>query len=394
MCSGLSFIGKGSQQISALIIFFLKLLGNSLSFLYDRRMTKREKPVSELRQLELFTSEALPQSEPQKPSPVSPARPAKLGPEPLPPHLEPVASQLPSTLRLGTSSWSFHGWEGIVYDRLVSPTKLAKEGLIAYAQHPLLGTVGIDRTYYAPISAEQFAVYTSQVPDSFRFLVKAHDFCTVLQFPFHPRYGSHKGQVNDLFLNAQYATQEVIGPLLEGLQDKAGPLLFQFPPQDYARLGRPEKFAERLYTFLAALPREPLYAIEVRNRELLTQAYAEALSATGTCHCLNSHPRMPLLKTQAQLTQTEQTPALVIRWMLTRSLSYQAARDRYTPFNRLVDEDPDTREAIADLCNAAALRKRPVFVIANNKAEGSAPLSLFRLAERIVEKGRYSLPPF
>lgn len=61
-------------------------------------MTKREKPVSELSQLELFTSEALPQSEPQKPSPVSPARPAKLGPEPLPRHLEPVASTLNAPL--------------------------------------------------------------------------------------------------------------------------------------------------------------------------------------------------------------------------------------------------------------------------------------------------------
>ena len=349
-------------------------------------MTKRKKPLSELSQLELFASEALPRSERQKPKSGSWTRQTSLGPQPLPAHLEPVASQLPQTIRLGTSSWSFHGWEGLVYDRPAPQARLAKEGLIAYAQHPLLGTVGVDRTYYAPISAEQFAVYADQVPEAFRFLVKAHDFCTILRFPFHPRYGSRQGHGNDLFLNAQYATQEVIGPFLEGLQDKAGPLLFQFPPQDYSSLGSPEQFAERLHTFLIALPRGPRYAVEVRNREILTQAYAEALSSAGACHCLNSHPRMPLLKTQAQLAQTGQAPVLVIRWMLARNLSYQAAKERYTPFNRLIDEDPDTREMIADLCINAETRQQPVFVIANNKAEGCAPLSLFRIAERIVEK--------
>ena len=349
-------------------------------------MTRRKKIAQTLDQLELFAQTEPGQSVPQQQEHTNRSQRAKLGPVPLPAHLEPVASQLSQIIRLGTSSWSFHGWEGIVYDRPVSQAKLAKEGLIAYAQHPLLGTVGVDRTYYAPISAEQFGVYASQVPDTFRFLVKAHDFCTVLQFPFHPRYGARRGQTNDLFLNAEYATQEVIGPFLEGLQDRAGPLLFQFPPQDYSSLGRPEQFAERLHTFLDALPSGPLYAVEVRNRELLTQAYAEALSSTGACHCLNGHPRMPLLKVQAQLTQTERAPALVIRWMLARHLSYEAARDRYSPFNRLVDEDPDTREAIADLCINAVTQQQPAFVIANNKAEGSSPLSLFRLAERIVEK--------
>jgi uncharacterized protein YecE (DUF72 family) len=345
-------------------------------------MTKQRKNFSEPSQLELFA----PAETTPSPPPASRLRRATVGPQPLPPELEPVAAALPSTIRLGTSSWSFHGWEGIIYDKQVPQTRLAKEGLLAYAQHPLLGTVGVDRTYYAPISAEQFAAYAAQVPDTFRFLVKAHDFCTTLRFPFHPRYGARKGQVNNLFLDAQYATENVIEPFLEGLQDKAGPLLFQFPPQDYSSLGSPEQFAERLHTFLDALPRGPLYAIEVRNPEVLTTAYAQALSDTGACHCLNGHPRMSLLGTQAQLAQTEDAPALVIRWMLARHLSYEAARDRYAPFNRLVDEDPDTREAIADLCIDALIRQRPAFVIANNKAEGSSPLSLFRLAERIVGK--------
>ena len=66
-------------------------------------------------------------------------------------------------LYLGTSSWSFPGWDGIVYDRKVSQTTLARHGLAAYARHPLFRTVCIDRTYYGPITTEDFARYRSAV---------------------------------------------------------------------------------------------------------------------------------------------------------------------------------------------------------------------------------------
>ena len=62
-----------------------------------------------------------------------------------------VAASLPSTVRFGTSSWAFPGWRGIVYSRSQSQGELSREGLREYAQHPLLRTVGIDRSYYAPI---------------------------------------------------------------------------------------------------------------------------------------------------------------------------------------------------------------------------------------------------
>ena len=89
------------------------------------------------------------------------------------PHIV-AANRLPKHLYMGTSSWSFPGWEGIVYDRKATQRALARQGLQAYAHHPLLRCVGIDRTYYAPITAEDFAAYADVVPESFRFIVKAN----------------------------------------------------------------------------------------------------------------------------------------------------------------------------------------------------------------------------
>lgn len=287
-------------------------------------------------------------------------------------------------MRLGTSSWSFPGWAGIVYDRVGSPQELARVGLEPYARHPLLRAVGIDRTYYAPISREQFAAYAHVVPDAFRFLVKAHEQCTLTTFPRLPRYGEMQGLRNPFFLDSAYATDMVVGPVIEGLGAKAGPLLFQFPPQSYATFGGTAGFAERLYTFLQALPRGPLYAVEIRNASLLSSVYADALVAAGACHCASVHPTMPDVRTQIARTARAAAPATVMRWMLGAGQGYEDARDRYQPFDRLVDPDVQTRDAIAGECVTAIRASRPAYIIINNKAEGSAPLSVFRLAEAIV----------
>lgn len=145
-------------------------------------------------------------------------------------HLE-AAKALGPEVRLGTSSWSFPGWEGKVWDRGATEHELARSGLAAYARHPLLRTVGIDRTFYAPVPARTLAEYAAQVPDDFRFLVKAHEHLCLARFPEHPRYGALRGAESPHFLDAAYAIEQVVEPFLEGLGAKGGPLLFQFPPR-------------------------------------------------------------------------------------------------------------------------------------------------------------------
>jgi uncharacterized protein YecE (DUF72 family) len=292
-----------------------------------------------------------------------------------------AASSIPENVRLGTSSWAFPGWEGIVYAAKASDQKLSREGLRAYAAHPLLRTVGLDRTHYAPMSAEQFAAHAAQVPDDFRFLVKAHEACTLIRFPTHPRYGARKGQENDRFLDPEYAIEHCVEPMIAGLGNKAGPLLFQVAPQRLTEIGGAGAFVERLHSFLTRLPKGPRYAVEVRNRELLTSEYAAALADAGAVNCLTSLRRMPKLAEQWNRTRARDGNLLVLRWMVHKSQDYESALDRYEPFSALVDEDVETREEIAALAIEAALQGQEVYVIVNNKAEGSAPLSIFALAK-------------
>ena len=83
------------------------------------------------------------------------------------------APVLPPEIRLGTSSWFFPGWRGLVYEGVYPQPALSKKGLAAYAQIPLLRTVSLDRTFYAAITTIEYARYATQVPAGFSFVVKA-----------------------------------------------------------------------------------------------------------------------------------------------------------------------------------------------------------------------------
>ena len=296
--------------------------------------------------------------------------------------LRELAGGLPEHVRLGTSSWSFPGWEGLVYDELYSQQRLAREGLAAYARHPLFRTVGVDRTHYAPVDADVFQRYAEAVADDFLFLAKAHEACTLARFPEHPRYGRSQGEKNPLFLDPDYASERVVAPFVSGLGAKAGPLLFQFAPQPMKWLGGPVQFARRLHHFFARLPAGPLYAVEIRNSALLSRELAHALLDVGVCPCINLLGGMPPPQVMWQRLAGHRAPALVVRWMLTRGLSYEQARNRYQPFNAIVDADATAVHDIARLVRENP--DRPAYIIANNKAEGSAPISLARLAREIL----------
>jgi uncharacterized protein YecE (DUF72 family) len=320
--------------------------------------------------------------------------PAALGEEP-----RALAARLPPLVKLGTSSWSFPGWQGLVYRDQHSEQVLARRGLPAYAAHPLLGGVGLDRTFYAPLPAETLAGYAADVPAGFRFLVKAHEALTLARYPQHARYGAQRGLLNPLLFDVAWARDQVVGPFVDGLADKGGALLFQFAPQSFELLANapsarrdksaPRVFAERLYRFLRDLPSGPSYAVEVRNADLLTPDFAACLKSAGVSPCLGLLPGMPPVDPLAELTGAADANMLVVRWLLAPHHDYTTARAAYQPFNALVDPDPGARAAIARMIARAVMRGQPAIVIANNKAEGSSPLTVEALARAVVE----ALPP-
>jgi uncharacterized protein YecE (DUF72 family) len=288
-----------------------------------------------------------------------------------------IAQRVPKNLHFGTSSWSFPGWVATVYAQLYSVPLLARHGLAAYAQHPLLTAVNLDSPFYKVPTPEQIANYAAQVPGHFRFVVKAYAGLTAA--PDSSIALRHR--VEPVFLDAGFAARTVVKPLVEGLGEKLGAILFQLSPLGPRYTRAPNSFVTRLGEFLSALPTGPTYAVELRDPELLGSEYEGVLQATGAIHCASVHSRMP--RVDRQVNPSLRGP-LLIRWMLRAGDDYESAGARFAPFDRLQAPDKLNRDCIAALVKAGLSAGRDVHVLAANNAEGSAPLTLLELAKTIV----------
>ncbi|HTD51695.1 MAG TPA: DUF72 domain-containing protein, partial [Thermoanaerobaculia bacterium] len=162
-----------------------------------------------------------------------------------------IAERLPPGVFFGTSSWSYPEWAGVVYSRRGSPSELAREGLREYARHPLLTTVGIDRSFYALIPKADLERYGSQLPAGFLCVAKAP--AAVVEPTSRSRTGGRER--NPDFLSASRLNEELLAPFAESFREHMGPFLLQFPPAGRDDRLAPPDFAEKLDRFLGALPR-------------------------------------------------------------------------------------------------------------------------------------------
>lgn len=331
---------------------------------------------------------------PPPPTPQKPARKAAAskGIESAEPEawLTALREALPAQLRLGTSSWSYPGWIGSVWAQEYAPAKLSKQGLPAYSRHPLLRTVSLDRAFYQPLSAEQYAAYARQVPADFRFVVKAPGRVADALVRDEDGRGL---QDNPMFLNPELARLSFAEPALEGLGTRLGALVFQLSPVPDALLYDMPALIERIGTMLRALPPlrgtapDAVIAVEVRNAEFLTRDFATMLKACGATYCLGLHAKMPPIEDQLPMLRALWPGPLVCRWNLHRkhgAYGYEEAKRLYGDFNALVDPDPQTRATLARVIRGTTAAGYPAYVTLGNKAEGSAPLSVAELARAVV----------
>lgn len=306
--------------------------------------------------------------------------------------LHALAARLPPSLRLGTSSWSYPGWQGLVWEGAHSEQTLARKGLPVYASHPLLRTVSIDRSFYRPLSASDYARYAAQVPGDFRFVVKAPSLVTDALVRSEDGRGR---EPNTAFLDPRLAAQEFVAPALEGLGARTGALVFQLSPLPWRLLQQLPEVLERLRALLQAQPTldqpDAVLAVEVRDSAWLAPEhlaqFADVLKSTGATYCLGLHPRLPPLAEQLPLLRRLWPGPLVCRWNLHPMhgpQGYEDAQRLYAPYDRIHHPDPDTHALLARTLAGVCARGQNAYVTISNHAEGCAPLTLRTLAGQVA----------
>ena len=293
--------------------------------------------------------------------------------------LEALAAAIPAGVRFGTSSWNYPGWKGLVYSRDYPATGAVAEMLGEYAQYPLFGTVGIDASFYTPLTERTLKSYAEVLPGRFECVSKVWDRITVHTFA-KARDKKKAGEVNPDFLNPELFTEAVLGPCREHFEGHTGPFVFEF--QTIAKKDKigPGDFARKLDDFFGKIPRGPRYAVEARNAEFLTPAYFAVLREHDVAHVFNSWTRMPSIGMQLDLKGAVPASFLVARVLLRPGRYYAEAVDAFAPYTKIKDPNPELRNDIVKLVRTAEKLRIPAYILVNNRAEGSAPKTIAAVA--------------
>lgn len=290
-------------------------------------------------------------------------------------------------IRFGTSTWTYEGWQGQVYKRTYSKTAFPRECLGEFCQYldngqPLFRTVGNDSTFYRPPTTGQLTRYLSQIPEDFEMCFKVWEEITIPKYANHLRYGIRAGRENPNFLNAQPFIQHVLQPFRDAnFQKHTGPFLFEF--QRHGMLTG--EFVDRLDVFFSQLPKDFSYGVEIRNPGVLGAPYREMLQRHKVSHVYNHWSLMPPLAEQHERLGDFTAPFTVLRLLTPLKMTYEAAKKRAAPYNKIVGELPEMREQTVNLVKEAVRKKIRAYVLVNNRAEGNAPITVQALKDAIIK---------
>lgn len=286
---------------------------------------------------------------------------------------------------IGGSSWKYEGWIGQIYSReryvqrgRFSRQLFERECLREYAE--TFPTVCGDFAFYQFPTDEFWAKLFARTPPGFRFAFKVPEQITCRRFPSHGRYGPNAGKENPDFLNSRLFAEGLLKPL-EPYKGRAALLIFEFGTFSQKAFTDLPSFLDALDPFLAALPPEFRYAVEIRNAEFLERDYFSCLRSHGVAHVYNAWSRMPELGRQIAIPDSVTADFLVTRALLRFGRTYETAVDTFQPYDRIQDPNPDARAAMRQLIGRAQERHETLFLFVNNRLEGNAPLTILNVIE-------------
>jgi uncharacterized protein YecE (DUF72 family) len=165
---------------------------------------------------------------------------------------------------IGCSGFSYKEWKGLFY-----PDKLPQSKWLAYyCEH--FNTLELNNTFYRFPQLKTMEDWYKKTPDNFSFTVKA------------PRIITHYKQL----VGTEDLVLEFYTVCKEGLKDKLGPLLFQFPP----------KFIyteENLQKIVTSFDTSFINVVEFRHNSWWNEEVYTQLKKKNIIFCGVSHPSLP-----------------------------------------------------------------------------------------------------
>ena len=167
------------------------------------------------------------------------------------------------TLYVGTSGYSYKEWKGSFYPEKISP----KEMLNYYASR--LHTVELNNTFYRLPQRSMIENWKSQVPEDFRFSVKASKLIT------------HFKRLKD----ARRETRLML-ETISAFEDRLGAVIFRLP-EDM------KKDLKRLEAFLKLLPADTPSVFDFRHPTWFDEEVLALLRSQDRVFCVSDIEELP-----------------------------------------------------------------------------------------------------
>lgn len=280
------------------------------------------------------------------------------------------------TLRIGTCSWRYPSWKGLVY-----PAAEDINYLEHYAQH--YDTVEIDRWFWSLFGEEAVGLpdladaeeYHRSVPDDFVFTVKAPNSVTLTHF-------YKKKRQDPLVENPHFLSTSLFERFLDRLDplgDKLGPIMLQFEYLNKQKIASQGRFLGLISAFIDQVPTRYQYGLEVRNAKYLNRTFFEFLLQAGVSPVLLEGYWMPPVADVYGEWRSliDRQEVVVIRLLGPDRKGIE--RQTQKRWNQIVAPKDGALAAITEMVQDLVSSGVDVYLNVNNHYEGSAPLTIERI---------------
>lgn len=287
-------------------------------------------------------------------------------------------------IKIGTSSWKYDSWKDLIYQ----PEKYyqAYDYLNDYAKY--YNTVEIDQWFWSLFPAgvklpdpDAVKIYADSVPDDFLFTVKAPNSITLTNYytkqPAKSKSLSNKP--NDHFLDVDLLQKFI--KLLKPMGIKLGPVMFQFEYLNKLKMPSLQAFIDKLQYFFAQAPKGIEYAIEIRNPNFLKANFIEFLKEHQVGLVLLEGYFMPPIQQVASQLDIGTANFSIIRLQGTARQEMEERTNAV--WNQIIEPKEEGLLSTASIVKQNVKRGVRSYINVNNHYEGSAPITIQRLIEKL-----------
>ena len=283
-------------------------------------------------------------------------------------------------LRIGTCSWKYDSWKGLVYN--TGKSYAHHDYLTDYAK--FFNTVEIDQWFWSLFpqgaklpDSDTVKAYADSVPDDFLFTVKAPNSITLTNFYSKQlsAYKEYANRSNPHFLDLGLLSRFL--EMLEPMKARLGPIMFEFEYLNKKKMPTRKVFLGRFDAFFTQAPKEFSYAVETRNPNYLTEDLFAFLRERNLGFVMLEGYYMPPIADVAEEHDVRTAGFSIIRLHGPDRQAIEARTGGL--WGEIVDPKDDGLRTTASIVEENAEHRITTFVNVNNHYEGSAPLTIQRL---------------